>query len=160
MFKDAYNRALRKYDRDLFCDHNRDGVLCIFRKAKRFVPVCVSENFKLLNLIQDKQYVCSLTENWSLSTKPRQWGVDHVLSRVRQMDLQVNERLFEELEAQEKRIDDSERRHLRNEAEAYVADNRRQFTKWFDDEFGCVHSLSKDEPRKRQRDRRIKNGNC
>lgn len=159
MFKDAYNKALKRYDRDLFCDHNRDGVLCVFRKHKRFVPVCVSEGFKILNLITDKQFIFALTENWSLSTPPRVWGVDHVLTRIRQIDCQANERYFEELEAQEKRVDESEKRHLRNEAEAFVADNRREFTKWFDDEFGCVHSLSKDEPRKRLKDRRIKNGN-
>lgn len=151
---DSYTKALSRYDRDLFCAHNREGVLCVFRKWKRFEPVCVDESFKILNLIQDKQFVCALTENWSLSTKPRQWGIDHVLTKIRQMDLQYNERLFDEMDQHNDKVDESSKRSFRNETEAFWSENRRAFAKATDDIL--VHSLSKDEPRKRLRDRRNK----
>ena len=154
MLLSSYTKFLRRYDKDLFCDHNRNGILCVFRKWKRFEPVCVDDNFKILNLITDKQFVCALTENWTLSTKPRQWGIDHVLTKIRQMDLQANERLFEEMDQQNEKVDESEKRSFRNEAEAFWSDNRRAFAKATD---GILtHSLSKDEPRKRLRDRRNK----
>jgi len=159
MLVDSYTRALKRYDKDLFCVRNIDGVMCVFRKHKRFEPVCVDDNFRILNLITDKQYVCALTENWTLSTKPRQWGIDHVLTKIRQMDLQINENLLDDLDAKNEKVDESERRSFRNETEAFLADNRRQFAKAFDEDFGLIHSLSKDEPRKRLKDRSKNNGN-
>lgn len=152
-----YTRAVKRYDRDLFCDFNRDGVLCVFRKTKRFVPVCVDQDFKLLNLVSAKEYVFALTDNWNSSGQKREWGIEFVLNRLREIDLAAQERFFEELEAQEERAKQSELRSFRNEAEAWASDNRRAFAKATDDIL--VHSLSKDEPKKRLKDRSIKNGN-
>lgn len=157
MWPKVYTKYLKRYDKDLYADHNRDGVICVFRKTKRYEPVVVDQGFKFLNLISDKQYVCALTENWSLSTKPRQWGVDHVLTKIRQIDSQCNERMFEAMDAANDAVDEAERRSLRNDIEAFWIDNRREFAKATDDIL--VHSLSKDEPRKRLKDRSIKNGN-
>ena len=157
MWPSLYTKYLKRYDPDLYCDHNRGGVMCVFRKAKRYEPVCVDDGFKFLNLTVDKQYVCALTENWSLSTKPRQWGIDHVLTKIRQIDCQANEQMFEAMDAANDAVDMAEKRKLRNEIEAFWIDNRREFAKATDDIL--VHSLSKDEPRKRKKDRSIKNGN-
>lgn len=153
----SYTRALRRYDRDLFAGRTKDGAICVFRKVKRFVPVCESEGFRLLSLIEDKQLVFALTDNWVLSGQPRDWGVDDVLDRVKKLDSWANERFFEELDAENEKVDESRKRHFRNEAEAFWSDNRRAFAKATDDIL--VHSLSKDEPRKRLKDRSIKNGN-
>lgn len=160
MIDKSYTRALKRYDRDLFAEKNRDGVLCVFRLYKRYEPVCVTEEFKFLNLVKAKQFVFSLTENWTLRTKPRMWGIDQVLNRVREIDVQANERLFEEMDAAHEKVDESNKRDLMNQAEAFFADNRKQFADSFDQVAGCIHSVSKDEPRKRKKDRSIKNGNC
>lgn len=159
MFKDSYTRALKRYDKDLFAKHNQDGVMCVFRKAKRFEPVVVSESFKFYNLVDGIQFVFSLTENWTLSTKPRQWGIDRVLERIREIDGWENARMFDEMDKANDQVDESSRRALRNETEAFFADNRKEFIKGIDEIAGCTHSLSKDEPRKRLKDRSIRNGN-
>lgn len=159
MLVDSYTRALKRYDRDLFAGRNQDGVICVFRKHKRFEPVCVSDDFRFLNLVVGKQFVCSLTENWTLRTHPRAWGIDHVLDKVKQMDLQYNEDILKSLDAQNEKVDEAERRSFRNDTEAFFSEHRRDFAKAFDDNVGCIHSLSKDEPRKRLKDRSIKNGN-
>ena len=159
MFKDSYTRELKRYDKDLFAKHNQDGVMCVFRKHKRFEPVVVSEGFKFLNLVEGIQFVFSLTENWTLSSPPRQWGIERVLNRVREIDAWNNERMFEDLDAANDRADESEKRSFKNETEAFFADHRSEFVKTFDENMGCIHSLSKDEPKKRLKDRSIKNGN-
>lgn len=151
-----YTRAVKRYDRDLLCDFNLQRQLCIFRKTKRFVPVCVDEGFKFLNLVEAREYVFALTDNWSTSGRKRAWGVDFVLNRLREVDLQAQERFFEEMDAQEERVEESKRRSFKNEAEAWASDNRRAFQKATEDVL--VHSLSKDEPKKRLKDRSIKNG--
>lgn len=159
MLDRSYTRALKRYDPDLFAEKNRDGVMCVFRMYKRYEPVCVTDDLKFLNLVSAKQFVFALTENWTLLTKPRMWGIDRVLDRIREIDLRANERLFDEMDHAHEKVDESNRRHLMNEAEAFFADNRKQFADSFDQFTGCLHSVSKDEPRKRKKDRSIKNGN-
>ena len=159
MFEQSYTKALKQYDKDLFARRNQDGVMCVFRKNKRFEPVVVNDSFRLLNLVEGIQYIFSLTENWTLSTKPRQWGIEFVLNRIKEIDCLSNERMMEELDRKNEAVDQSKRRSFRNEAEAFWADNRREFVKGIDEIVGCTHSLSKDEPKKRLKDRSIKNGN-
>lgn len=159
MLADSYTRALKRYDSDLYAGRTKDGALCVFRKYKTFELVCEDDGFKLFNLVTRPQYVFALTENWALSGKPCQWGIDHVLGRVREMDIKANERFFDELDAKNEAVDEKQRRSFRNEAEAFFADNRKGFAEMVDSFTGCTHSVSKDEPRKRLKDRSIRNGN-
>ena len=157
MLADSYTRALKRYDVDLYAGRTKDGALCVFRKHKSFELVFDEDGLKLFNLVTRPQFIFAITENWGLSGKPCQWGIDHVLDHVRKIDTQANERLFEEMDEANDRVDKAERRKMRNEIESFWIDNRREFVKATDDIL--VHSLSKDEPRKRLKDRSIKNGN-
>jgi hypothetical protein len=157
LFLSSYTKALRSYDRDLFAGRTRDGLACVFRKAKRFVPVIEWEGGKLMTLMEDKQFIFALTDNWTARGKPVDWGIDFVLNRIKEIDAVANEQFFEKMEAENAKIDESKRRSLRNEMEGFWAHERRRFAKATDDIL--THSLSKDEPKKRRKDRSIKNGN-
>jgi hypothetical protein len=65
--------------------------------------------------------------------------------------------MFDELDEQNEAVDKSKKRALRNEIEAFWSHERRRFAKATD--HILTHSLSKDEPKKRLKDRSIKNGN-
>ena len=158
--KQDITRSLKRYDGDLFCDHNPNGVLCVFRKVKRFVPVCETDGFSLKTLVEAREFVFALTDTWNLRGKPRSWGVDHILNRLREIDLQAQEKFFEAMEEAEEKAAKTKRKDFRNEAEAFWADHRKEFIKATDAVYGTTVSLSKDEPKKRLRDRSIKNGNC
>lgn len=156
VFISSYNKALRSYDSQLFVSRTMDGVACVFRKHKRFVPVTEWEGGKLCNLIEDKQFVFALTDNWSASGRPREWGIDFVLNRIREIDTLANERMIEEMDEANAKIDESRKRSMKNEMEGFWAYERKRFARATD---GILtHSLSKDEPRKRLKDRSIKNG--
>jgi hypothetical protein len=157
IYSHSYTKALRRYDRDLFVERTKDGALCVFRKVKRFVPVCVDEGFKLLNLIEDRQLVFALTENWTMRGKPVDWGIDDVLGRVQSLDHWANVDLVERLDAENERIDQIRAKDMRNEMEAFWSDNRERVKKATGDIL--THSLSKDNKRQILRDRSIKNGN-
>ncbi len=157
VFLSSYTKALKSYDRELFAGRTKDGVACVFRKHKRFVPVSEWNGGRLMTLMEDKQLIFALTENWLASGRPRSWGIDHVIDRIKAIDSQANERLFEEMDAHNEKVDQSKRREMRNEMEAFWSHERRRFAKATDDIL--THSLSKDEPRKRLKDRSIKNGN-
>lgn len=157
----AYTRALKRYDLDLFAGLTMDGLPCVFRKAKRFEYVCEFEGTPLFNLVTGKQYIFAITDNWSTSGQTRWWGIDDVLNKIRQSDALANKLLFEEMDAANERVDESKKRHIRGEIEGFWSHERRRFAKATDDIL--THSLSKDEPRKRLKEkrenRRIKNGN-
>jgi len=159
MVESSYNYYLKKYDRDLFAGRTKDGVLCVLRKVKRYEPVVVADDFKLLNLVECKQFVFALTDTWTLAGQPRSWGIDRVLDRLREIDCQANERLIEEMDAANERADESKKREFRNEAEAFWLDHRKEFIKAVDSVYGTITSLSKDEPKKRLKDRSKNNGN-
>ncbi len=156
MFLSSYTRALKSYDSLLYAGRTKDGLPCVFRKSKRYEVVCEWEGGKLLNLKDDKQFVVALTDNWTAAGKPRDWGIDFVLQKIKSIDAVANERFLEEIDAQNEKVDQSKQRALKNEMEAFWSHERRRFAKATDDIL--THSLSKDEPRKRRKDRSIKNG--
>lgn len=157
LYLKSYTKVLKRYDPDLFAGRTNMGMPAVFRKYKRFEPVVETEGFKLMNLRTEVQLVFALTDNWLMSGKPRDWGIDDVLDRVQRSDLQANEKLIEEMDAQNEEVDKIKKKDLRNQVENFWIDERRRFAKATDDIL--THSLSKDEPRKRLKDRSIKNGN-
>lgn len=157
MLVDSYTRALKRYDPDLYAGRTKDGALCVFRRVKRWEVVSESEHgFKLFDLKQRSDFVIALTSDWKMSGQPVSWGIDKVVSKIKEMDTQSNEALFEELDRQNERADEAKKRDFRNNAEAFFADYRKEFADTVDQFTGCIHSLSKDEPRKRNKDRSIK----
>ena len=155
MFLSSYTRALKRYDSDLYAGRTKDGLPCVFRKFKCYEFVCEWEGNILLNLKDNRQFVFALTDNWTAMGKPRDWGIDFVLEKIKSVDALANERFFEEMDAHNEKVDNSKKRALKNEMEAFWSHERRRFAKATDDIL--THSLSKDEPRKRLKDRSIKN---
>ncbi len=153
----SYTRALKRYDPDLYAGRNIDGVPCVFRKSKRYHMICDWDGGALLELKADKQFIFAITDNWVLSGRQIDWGIDDVIGHVQSIDAVANERLFDEMDEHNERIEKSKSRALKNEMEAFWSHERRRFAKATDDIL--THSLSKDEPKKRLKDRSIKNGN-
>ena len=150
----AYTRNLKRYDKDLFAGRNREGLPCVFRKSKRYHPVIEGEGVKLSVLMDDIQYVFAITDNWSAGGKPRHWGIDDIVWKVQSIDALANAKLFDEMDAENDRLDQIKKKDLRNEMEGFWSYERRRFAKATDDIL--THSLSHDEPRKRLKDRSIK----
>lgn len=155
----AYERALRRYDSELFLDYNLDGVLCVFRHNKRYLPVIDSPEIKLLSLTPSRDYVCAITDTWGVSGKPCDYGIDDVLLHIQKIDSLANARLIEEMDEQNAKVDETARKDLRNEMEGMLAYERRRFAKAMDEIAPISGGMSKDEPKKRLKDRSIKNGN-
>lgn len=154
LYAKSYERALKTYDSDLFVDHNRDGVLCVFKKHKRFEPVLVAEGFKLLNLINCKQYVFAVTDTWGLNGSPKDWGIDDILDHIQKIDSLANAKFLEEIDAANVAVDKSRDKKLMNEMQGMLAYERNRFVKMFDEIAPISGGMSKDEPKKRLQDRR------
>jgi len=152
-------RALKRHDRDLFCRYSpAHSCEVVYRTTKRFERVWDAEEFTLSTLKEQYEFVLALTSDWNYSGERRAWGIDQILERVKSMDLAQNERWFEEFEERELALKKSKHRHMENEIEAWAKDSRRAFAKAADDAFGTTVSLDKSEKKRRNRDRRIKDG--
>jgi hypothetical protein len=144
-----YNRAVKKYDPELYAKRDDDGFISVYRNGKRWAVYDV-DGTEVAFLIPSPTFVFALTDNWSKTGQPRNWGQDRVLERLRDIDAWARKDLLRELEEKEELIEESRARSLRNEAEAFWADNRRQFAKATD---GILtHSLDKTEKKRRIQD--------
>ncbi len=120
MLIDSYTRHLRKYDKDLYAGHTKDGVLCVLRRVKTYELVTEGDDFKLYDLKARTQFVIALTDNWKMSGRPIPWGIDKVVTKIKEMDTQSNELLFEELDRQNEKVEETKKRDFRNNAEAFL----------------------------------------
>jgi len=110
------NTAIKKHDRDLFVNESHTGMVQIFRKKGK-----------------QKQYVMSLTEDWSANSEPVPWGTLPVLQRLKMIDVWNNEALFEEMEKQRQKDEKSKEREFDNQTESFLYEFRDQFKKTFND---------------------------
>lgn len=154
VYQRSYSRVVKGYDKELFLDRNQDGVLCVFRHSKRFELVVETEGYKLMNLKSSREYVFALTDTWGLNGSPRDWGTDDVLDHIKKIDSQSNAKFLEEADALNERVDESRKRAMRNDIEAFFHEERRAFAKATDDIL--THSLDKTETKRRLKDKRIK----
>lgn len=148
-------KAIKRHDRKLYAEMDSRGVIHIYRESFQHMAYDVAG--ALVNfLVAKPHYVFSLTDNWTLNGKPREWGVEVVYERIREMDTWGHSDPFERLKKDREKAEASRERHLQNETEAFLYDARSEFKKAFSDVNTAL--MSKDNPRKRLRDRRIKNG--
>jgi hypothetical protein len=159
LYAKAYERALKRYDPDLFVERNVDGVLCVFKHHKRFVPVIDADGFKLYNLTYDKQYVFAITDTWGPRGKQRDYGVDDILHHIQKIDSLANAKFLEEIDEANAKVDKDKDKRLKNEWEGMLAYEKKRMQRAFDTIAPISRGMSKADNKKRLRDRRIKNGN-
>lgn len=161
LYAKAYEKALKKYDPDLFIDRNREGVLCVFKHSKRFVPVIDTPEFKLFSLITDRQYVFAITDTWGTAGNQRDYGIDDILDHIQKIDSLANSKFLDEIDAQNEAVEKTKKKDLINEMEGMLAHERKRFVKAFDEIAPISKGMSKEDKRKRLKElnRSIKDGN-
>lgn len=145
-------RFLRKVDSKLYCEKGREGKLCVYRKSSRIEPYDVDG--VIINFVRPAPFfIFALTDNWQLSGKPTDWGLDPIYFRLQEID-SWNRNLAEELIEQEEKEARIREKDLRNENEAFAKDFRKQFARTFDDV--NTSTMSKIDSRRKEE----KNGYC
>lgn len=114
---------LKRYDQNLFASGDRKvsgilnplGAIWVLRKnsARPHEP----------------HIVFALTDNWTIHGKPREWGIEVVLNRLRAMDLWRDDQVINRLEADYSKSEESEKRAGRNNIESFLLDFRKDFAK-------------------------------
>lgn len=125
-------RALQRHDRELYCDENKEGTLCVYRKSFRLEHFEV-DGVAITSVRPAPHFIFALTDDWTAKGKPADWGLEPILARIRAIDLWNNEtmvdRLVKDLEDDAK----ASERKRRNDVESFLLDFRRQFARTFND---------------------------
>lgn len=142
------NKTVRTHDRKLFAKRVGSRV-DIMRESYRFMPYDL-DGIRLLVSVPSPHQIFSLTDNWTVSGKPVEWGLEPISHRLKAMDLWNREDFMEELLKEYEKDQESEKRSFRNNIESFLRDFRREFSGTFNDV--NTSTLEKvDSRRKRER---------
>ena len=102
-------RHIKHLNPNFYC--KRDGEsLRIWEKRYRHRPFMLDDNSTLFALVPDDYIVCSLTDNWGFSGKPRDWGILPIINHLQKIDWRRYEKLKAEcLKEEEKAAESKER---------------------------------------------------
>jgi hypothetical protein len=151
-YKNYISRAVKVYDHDYYAARNRNGILCVYRKNQRMIVAAEWDDFKLFQLIDSPEFVCALTDNWRTNGRPREWGAEYILKRLRETDLHHDPELVEKLDQANAKVDESKMKNFRNQTEDHLRENMSAIRKSFSDI--NTSTLSKKEINKVKRDKR------
>lgn len=146
-------REISKYDSKLYCDKSTEGTLCIYRKSQRIESYILDDGSCFSYVRPAPFLIFALTDNWKVTGKPCDWGVEPILKRLRENDLHKRD-LVSEIEKNEELIKKENDRDLDNYTEAFLKDNRREFAKASNDI--RVANMDKSYDIRRKLDKRIK----
>lgn len=112
------DREVKRYDRELFARQDGFGApICIYRKSKYGS--------------HPPHLIFPLTDTWTMTGKPVEWGLEVITARLRAMDLWKNETEVDRIEAAQKKRDEIQAKDRKNNIEAFLADIRRDFARQY-----------------------------
>lgn len=118
---------IKRYDAKLYCEKNGEGKLCIFRMGESLESYDVDGT--TYHFVRPTPYlVFALTDDWSLSGAPADWGSLPILAKLKRSDLWQRDIMRASLESGEK-AKASRDREADNHIESYLSDNRREFAR-------------------------------
>lgn len=111
----SINRHIKQLDPELFAASHKAPRIDVYRQS----------TMKL----GPPYLVFSLTEDWTVSTAPVEWGIEPIMARLKAIDLWNNGETVETLNEHNESVRKSKRRDLRNNIESFFGEFRRQFAK-------------------------------
>lgn len=111
----ALTRALKSHDAELFAQETKPGRVDVYRANRMFM--------------HPPHYVFSLTEDWTVNSRPVPWGIDVVVNRIKAHDLWRDDQFVERLLKDQEKAAESEDRAFRNNVEGFLSEFRSQFHK-------------------------------
>ena len=119
--------ALKAHDYKLYCDKNKEGTLCVYRKSLKFDAYQIDDKV-VIDVRPSPHFIFALTDNWKTNGVPQDWGIEPIMTRIREIDgwnRDVAGELIKQYEKDERAAD----REVDNNIEAFVKDYRRTFAK-------------------------------
>lgn len=144
-------REIQAYDRELYCDKGKEGMLCIYRKSKRAEHYQLEDGVWLTSVRPAPHLIFPLTDNWNVKGKPVDWGIVPILQRLKALDL-WNRDIVSDIEEEYDKDKKESARKQKNNTESFLYEFRSQFKKTFND----VRTANMDMKKDSRRIKRIK----
>lgn len=147
---ESLTRNLKAHDGELYARRASNGVIHVYRRGVRWE----SYDFggALLHYSRPSpRFILALTENWTLKTPGVDWGIEPVLSKLKEWDPHLDDTRGEQDRMERERAEQDRKRERRNNNRAIAADMRKDFAKVFND----INTASMD---KKLKPRRTKHG--
>lgn len=124
---DDITKAIKSHDRELYCEKNREGKLCVYRKGSRIESYDV--NGHVIDFVRPApNFVFALTDNWRTTGIPVEWGIVPILERLKAIDLWNRDLAGECIQSTIKEIESRDRAR-KNSTESFLMEFRRQFAR-------------------------------
>jgi hypothetical protein len=122
------NNEVKSYWRDLYAIRTSSGMLQIYKRGVRW-ETFTFEGRTLHYSRPNPQFILALTDTWTLTGKPVDWGIEPTMSRIREMDSWRDDRIYEDLVKERERAKANKDRAYRNEIRARAYDLRKDFAR-------------------------------
>lgn len=121
-------RALKRFDRELYCAESGEGKLCVYRNSTRWETYQLDKDSYLRIAQPTPFFIFALTDDWKYTGRRVDRGILPILERLRMSDLQKRDMMREYIEAYEKNEAASQKKRL-SETEDFFKEIRPQFKK-------------------------------
>jgi hypothetical protein len=144
---ESMTRALKSHDRDLFARRHSSGGIRVYRKTTRW-DVYDFGTGVLRYSRPSLDFVLALTDTWTKQGTPVDWGIEPVLSRIKEIDHWRDDTLGDQIRQARERAAQIQEQSENNERLARAYDVRRDFAKAMDG-FN-TSTCNKVDPRRKQ----------
>lgn len=124
------NEELKKHDRKLFCYRTCNGMVQVWRKG----DVHAWDFFLDDKPSGDKlQFILPITNNWTLTGAPTEWGIEPLMQRIMSMDNWNHPELYNEHASKRAENDRLEEKRKKGVIHDIAVDIQKDFAKATDD---------------------------
>lgn len=145
-------KHLKAHDKDLECRRSGlDGPYCVYQKGIAWDSYQLPNGTMFHYSRPVRHLVFSLTDTWTKTGKPVEWGIEPVISRIKEHRAERHEQLMKDLLDSYEKQKKSQERDQQNKTEAFLGEFKTQFARATND----INTSTLD---KKIDSRRIKNG--
>jgi hypothetical protein len=113
---ETLTRHLKRHDSELYASRQPTGAIWVLRR-NRSRP-------------HEPHFIFALTDNWTAQGRPREWGIEPVLNRIKAHDLWRNaDSVVDRILADHEKSEESDRRAARNSIESFLLEFRKPFAR-------------------------------
>lgn len=124
------SQLLKRYDSDLVPHRYLDGALGIMRKRRGYDFYRFNQEHFVLWFVREwDELVLPITDTWTESGKPVDWGIEPIFWKIQQLDGWRDDGDYDRFCADREAKRRSKDRAFRNEMRARAADCRKEFAR-------------------------------
>ena len=112
-------KFIKRHDRELYCEKHREGKLCVYRNSKRWEFYDIGDGNTLSVARSTPFFILALTDDWRFNSPPREWGLEPIFNRLKEMDL-WNRDIVSDIEENHRKEDLSSERDMKNKIEGQL----------------------------------------